>query len=457
MYQGNRFNFDLRRDVNIKYIQDLACKLIKKDISNFHLLFNNKNLSDYPDTTLIQNIIKDDNNNIPIIITLKEKNNLIFSDNIKKLINKDLDLSKNSININNSKIMPNTPLISPINSQKRNKSINQFSNIIFNKKQKEYITKNKVFEEVYNLKENEILSLMTNLSQKIKEYDDILYNLFKNNTKCEISLYEKSIIDYKDKQIKFLKKLLNYFDTNEQNFGSGAISLTEFYKELRQYNNPKAIVLYNNTDCNKSNNINKSKKKLSKTDSKIKIDDINNKRNSNQNKKLPLLPNNARYFLSQNNNTISSVDSNENNCNLIKEKNLFKEHIFNSENKPCKNKKYITQNKKNVSNKKENKDKETNSNNYNNILISKKNINNNITDYKIKNNNFNKAISLCNTNDQTNTSQSTTMQGKVVITSIINNKNNSIKNILNKSSKNQINQKMITIINHKKDNKINAL
>ena len=390
VFRGNIFNFDLRKDVNLKYIQDLASKLISKHISTFHLLYNNKNLSDYPEITLIKDLIKDDNN-ISILIILKENNNLSLSEKKQKLNNKDLDLSKNSSNITNSKIILNTPLVTPIHSQKRNQSLNQqFSNNIFNRKQTEYSTKNKVFEEVYNLKENEIYSLMNNLSQKIKEYDTILYKQFKNNTKCESSLYERCILDYKDKQIKFLKKLLNYFDTNEKDFASGDIPLTEFYKDLKQYNNPKTIILYNNTDYSKSNNINNNKKKLSKTDSKIKLDESNNIRN-NQNKKLPILPtsksNNAKkYFLSQNNNTISSVESNENNNNIIKEKNFFKDHLFNNENKAYKNKNAL---KKNVTNRKDNKEKEININNCNNNINTKKSINNNLTDNKNKNNNFN--------------------------------------------------------------------
>ena len=460
VYQGNNFNFDLRKDVNIKYIQDLASKLISKDSSTLDLLYKNNYLSDYPDTTLIKNIIKDDRN-ISIRITQKDQNNELSSDNLTKLKKKDLDLSKNSIN---SKIMSNSTLLSPINSQKRNQSVNQqLSNSILNKKTTEYISKNKVFEEVYNLKENEIFSLMKNLSQKIKEYDAILYKQFKNNSKCELSLYEKVIMDYKDKQIKFLTKLLTYFDGNEKDFEKG-LSLTEFYKDLKQYNNPKTIVLYNNTENKKSSNINNNKISLSKTDSKIKINEPNNIRKYNQDKKLPLLPNSKlnngnKYFLSQNNNTISSVDSNENNSKFVEEKNFFKDHIFNSENKQNKYKNIIRPNKKNISNKKDNKEKESNNNNLDNNIISKKNTNSNITDNKIKNNyNFRKAISLSNTNDQTNTSQNTTMQGKVMNTNITSNKKNQlIKNILNKSSNNQTNQRLTTIINHKKENKINAL
>ena len=464
VYQGNNFNFDLRKDVNIKYIQDLASKLISKDSSNLDLLYKNNYLSDYPNTTLIKDLIKDDGN-VSIIITQKDKNNELSSDNQSKLKKKDLDQSKNSFN---SKKILNLTSASPIQSQKRNQSVNQqLTNNIFHKKINEYISKNKVFEEVYNLKENEIFSLMKNLSQKIKEYDAFLFKQFKNNPKCELSLYEKHIIDFKDKQIKFLKKLLTYFDTNEKEFET-QLSLTEFYKDLKQYNNPKKIMLNNNNECNKSTNLNNIKKNISKTDSIIKIKETNNIRKYNQDKKLPLLPhsklnNGNKYFLSQNNNTISSVDSNENNSDFVEEKNFFKDHILNSENKPKKYKIFIKPNKNNILNTKDNKEKEkekesnSNSKNVDNKKITKNNNNSNITDNKINNNNNSKkAISLCNTNDQTNTTQSTSMQGKVLITNINNKKNQSIKKLLS-TSNNQLNQRLTTIINHKKENKINAL
>ena len=181
IYQGKSYNFDLRKDSNIKYIQGLASKLIGKDSSTFDLFYKNICFSDYEDTILIKDLVENDNN-ISILIIEKGKKNLLSIDKKLKLKKKiDLDQSNNTANINNLKIMLNSPLTSPINS--KNKNTNQKLNISQNKtnKKSEYLTENKVFEDVYNLKENEILSLLNDLSQKIKEYDDVLYKKFKNN------------------------------------------------------------------------------------------------------------------------------------------------------------------------------------------------------------------------------------------------------------------------------------
>ena len=126
IYLGNNYNFDLRRDANIKYIQGLASKLISKDSSTFHLLYKKNCLSDYDDTTLIKDLTKDDNN-ISITITHKNKISLLSNDNIRKLKVKDLNLdqSKNSITSNNTKIMLNSPLVSPVNSNNKNLSLNK--------------------------------------------------------------------------------------------------------------------------------------------------------------------------------------------------------------------------------------------------------------------------------------------------------------------------------------------
>ena len=195
IYQGKNYNFDLRKDVTLKYIQDLASKLIKKDCSSFELFYKNYCFSDYEDTILMKDLVKDDND-ISILIIEKDKNNNLFFNNSKKKVKKkkiDLEKSINSVNINNLKILLNTPIISPINSKNTMSSQHRYEN----KKEKnriEYISENKVFEIVYNLKENEIFSLMKNLSQKIKKYDDILYKKFKKNNKnnnSELSSYEK--------------------------------------------------------------------------------------------------------------------------------------------------------------------------------------------------------------------------------------------------------------------------
>ena len=72
IYQGNNYNFSLHKDVNIKYIKNLASKLISKDNSIIELTYNNNLLSDYDETTLLKDFTKEDNN-ICIFITTKNK------------------------------------------------------------------------------------------------------------------------------------------------------------------------------------------------------------------------------------------------------------------------------------------------------------------------------------------------------------------------------------------------
>lgn len=458
IYQGKNYNFDLRKDVNIKYIQDLASKLISKDSTTFELLYKNMVLSELENTTLLKEIAKEDNN-ISIIITTKDKVSMLFTDKTKKLKKiKDINLLKNISNINGLKIMLNSSLTSPINSN--NKSANLSIDILNNKKNKnpvEYISENKVFEEVYNSKENEIYSLMNILSGKIKEYDNVLYKNYKNNGKInnnEVSSYEKNIIEFKDKQITFLKKLINYFNVNESEFICGNISLNDFYLDLQLYDNTKELIIPNNNIKNKflSNN---SKKK---SEGKKKITEGNFQRNNNDIKKLPLLPNNKikgnKYFLSQNNNTINSDDKSENNSDFEEKKDIFKGHMFNSVNKNSKNKKLIKEKKVELLNKTENKEKKINSNIFKNNTINAKNNNS-----KSKNKyTFNKAISLSNTNDNTNTSQNTTSQGKVAKANIINNKKKGSKyNLLCKSKTLVQDHRVNTVINSTNKNRLNAL
>jgi len=103
-------------------------------------------------------------------------------------------------------------------------------------RKKKYHIKNEVFEEVYDTKENELLILMNNLYQKIKEFDDILYTKYRSNNKHiqsnrELLIFEKNIIDFKNCQLQYIKNLINYLE--EKN------NLAEFYLELKNNNNTK--------------------------------------------------------------------------------------------------------------------------------------------------------------------------------------------------------------------------
>lgn len=95
-------------------------------------------------------------------------------------------------------------------------------------KEKKYHIKNEVFEEIYDNKESELLNLMKTLSQKIKEYDDILYQKYKSDSKNrDLLLFEKNIIDFKNRQLQYIKKLLNYF---EEKF-----ELSEFFLGTKKF------------------------------------------------------------------------------------------------------------------------------------------------------------------------------------------------------------------------------
>ena len=209
IYLGNNYKFSIRNDANIKYIKDLSSKLISKDVSIIELIYNSNSLSDFEETTLMKDLTKGDND-ICIFITIKNKTLPISCDKPKKIkLIKGTNISKNIINLNSLKNTLNSSLTSPspINSKSKNssQSVNLFQSKK-NKKNNEYISENKVFEEIYNLKENEIFSLMKNLSQKIKEYDDILYKKNKINSlkyNNNLYLYEKCVIEFKDKQITF--------------------------------------------------------------------------------------------------------------------------------------------------------------------------------------------------------------------------------------------------------------
>ena len=188
----------------------------------------------------------------------------------------------------------------------------------------------------------------------------------------------------------------------------------------------------------------------------------NNYRNDTEFNKLPILIDNkakkSKYLLSHNNNTIHSDDINENNsdfCDFENEKKLFKEHILNSDNKYKKNKqnKNIIKDYKDILDKEKEKINKTKKDN-NNIIITNSNYNS-----KNKKNIINKAISLSNTNDATNISNSTTVQAKNAKANVIinNKKRESNNNLLIKSKSNQQSQRLNTFLKNNNKNKINAL
>ena len=328
IYQNNTFNFDLRKDISIKYLEDLASKLINKDKSSFELLYKDNILSEHKNS-LLKDIVETENN-ILINITTKNPTKLIKTS--KKVFPK-IKFKNNNKESNDLKnnLLLNETEISQSLSENSLKTLQNLPKHNFKRKKNEYITQNKVFEEIYNAKDNEIYNLMKNLSHKIKEYDDVLYKNYKNNynyNKSELIIFEKNIINFKDKQIKYLKKLINFFEPIEKNdFSSQNITLDldELYNHLNSYNNKDYYIQIQNNNINNNYNsynniteigINKKEKKM--------LSPIKEKSYANSNKELPLIVNNKikkdnklYYSEKRNNNKLS------NNKDEKKDKSLF--------------------------------------------------------------------------------------------------------------------------------------
>ena len=487
VYKGNNFKFDLRKDVTIKYIKDLSSKLINRDSSNFELCYKENFFSDFEETMLLKDLVKNDKN-ITIKIVSKAKDNFNINNKLKKLKVKETKNFNNNIKTQNSKILLNSSELFPIDS--KNKLLYQNLSITQNKKGKknyEYISKNKIFEDVYNMKENEITNLIKNLSQKIKEYDNILYIKSKNNSKNnnnELSLYEKNILNFQDNQINFLKNLISYFDFKEINFISGMIPLSEFYKALNKYNNnDKNIINCYNNEYNQDNKLNNKIASCSKEKEKKNLS-VNDKNSFDENK-LPLLTDNKSR--NKRNDLFQKMAMSEGNYG---NKNYFTEEIIKNKILREKSKKI---NKNNLNRASDNiileinNDEDINSKKEENILNNDENNNKDIKDYltklynednidkveykddsdKIENNNnknenLYKGFSLNNTNNNTSTSQNTTKQEKILIKTLINDRKNDSRQSLNFINKSETifsyeRLKSMNNIYNKSDNKILSL
>jgi hypothetical protein len=245
IYKNNTFNFNIRKDVSIISLKNKASKLIQKDKSSFDLIYKDKILTEN-NSTLFQ--IAKNETNVPILISLKDENTkkslsknnelefpLLSLSNQSNPINTVNEEVENNLKLNESEISHN----SSFSSNEMNGYPIENAGYFQSSKKLKYITRNKVFQDIYNKKEENIINLLEDLKNKILEYDDVLYQNFKNKydkDNRQLILYENIILKFKDKQIKFLQKLVNYFNKKEATFFSiGKINLEEFYHELYNY------------------------------------------------------------------------------------------------------------------------------------------------------------------------------------------------------------------------------
>lgn len=437
IYKNNSFNFDLRKDISVKYLEDLASKLISKDKSSFDLLYNNNNLSEC--NNLLLKDLTQNEATIPIVISPKmnQRNTKVHKTLPKIKLTKHIKKSSYDNNDNNAK---NNILILNNNDNETNHSLNDKStkNILkYNmslstkkkkEKEKKNGIKNEVFEDIYDKKENELFILMKNLSQKIKEYDDILYQKYKSDSKNrELLLFEKNIIDFKNRQLQYIKKLISYFKEK--------FDLNEFFWELKNYNIKDGF----------------RRNKKSEQSKLHSITQANETETINKNNELPLITCNENkpikmLYLSQN-------KRDQNNRKEIEKELINNKPILNSEKHL--NKKMFERN--------------MNDNIYQNIETQDKNIYKTVDEEKPKKNkSYFKNRSIGTTKDNTNQSESSTfskMQEKQNYKLNLNNPknaNNENENVINKNknmsdnNENEINKENIgNIIKEKSKKKIN--
>ena len=249
IYKNNTFNFDLKRDISIISLKNLVSKMIQKDISSFDLIYENKILSENNSTlsqicnneTKIAIIIKPKDNKSNKYISMDKKIKLpllLPSNQIYAIKTESDDFDNNNLKLN----LKENKFSSSSSMKDCNKYKNGNTDSFALKTKIKYITRNKVFEDIYNQKEENIFNLLRDLKYKILEYDNILYNNYKNkyNDNNKLLLFEKNVINFKDRQIQYLKKLVNYFDkTGTSLISEDKINLEEFYQELSCYNNKK--------------------------------------------------------------------------------------------------------------------------------------------------------------------------------------------------------------------------
>ena len=348
IYQKKAFNFDLREDTSIKYLENLSSKLISKDKSNFTLVYKNNDLSKNPES-LLKDLINTEETNIPIEISLKNNT----KSNTKKILPK-INLSKDykvfskekynkgKILLNKTEIY-NIPSIGYSIKELQENSKQNYSSDKYRMNRNDKIIKNEIFESLYNNKEKEILSLINNLSQIIKEYDSILYKKQKSQMKNkELLLFEKNVLEFKNNQIKILQKLVNYFDKKESNYLRGNIDLDDFYLDLK--------FRFLNDDSKKKD----KEKEFPPTSSNNR----NKNKYNNISSSLPVLTKNIeinpknKLFSSKEQLEKNSIKSNE----TLKEKKEVDNLLFKSEKKNIKDKNsnkssYLFKNQENIQNK----------------------------------------------------------------------------------------------------------
>ena len=375
IYEGKDYNFDIPNSVTIDYIKELSSKIFNSDKALLDLLYNNKKFENKDDNTLLRDLIpegetntvltvqinKDSNNNkneVTPLVILKNKETNISDKEIK--IFKEKEDKKEYIKYENNKNIEKKK-IHMIKSNPRNKLFsndNKKNNL--NKKVYDF----KIFQSNFIQKNKELLEIMKEFNNKIKEIYLFLFKKYKNagsnqikdnscssnnssissisiginnNYYYELSIYENKLSNFQEKQIQFYKTLLDLLKKYEKN--KDFLKLYNFYTYL-------SVNSCNSSNINKEDFFkkNKSLKFQKLSNNKVSVDDNNKLRknnlsslNINNDNYLPLLKvkninsslnlgkKNINFNLSNNISSINSYKS------ITKKNNLNNKILINKE------------------------------------------------------------------------------------------------------------------------------
>jgi len=293
VYEGKNYNFDIPNDVTIDYLKELSSKIFESDKAKLDLVYNNKKFQMDDDNALIRDLIPEGEKNVILVVQIhknikdKKKDKEIplvklksksFESNGKETKKEDEDIKKeqekekeekSNKKENNKKIKKSSDKIENYNEElklfnKDNKNSKTIS-IINNNKNINIIKKEfdiKSFESIYIKKNRELLSLMIEFNKKIKEVYLSLYQKYKNsctnslinnissssnhlsissiinnningNAFYELTIYEKKLLEFQEKQIKYYKRLLMLIQKYDKS--GDFFKLNEFFTNLALY------------------------------------------------------------------------------------------------------------------------------------------------------------------------------------------------------------------------------
>ena len=376
VYEGKNYNFDIPNNVTIDYLKELSSKIFNSDKALLDLVYKNQKFQINDENTLIRDLIPNGENNAILTVKINKNENSpkkgepiplatlkskkLDSSEKKELkkINESLNMEKSNIKaIKNIKLFKEKSENKSMDKKdtksgkllKNNKFGNRNIFMINNSKSINLINKDfdaKIFESTFIKKNKELLSLMKEFNSKIKEVYLSLYKKFKNagvnnininynnysslsnnssissnsnginnNYFYELTIYEKKLIDFEDKQIKYYRRLLELIQKYYQN---------EDFSKLNEFFTNLFIFGINNIKDNTSESIRLIKLKKLLNNNNNNNSSLGNSSSKNINKSLPPLNfknNNSSFFFDKKNKSINMNNSNIYGINSAKNNN----------------------------------------------------------------------------------------------------------------------------------------